>query len=245
MKFHYSTFILAFLLILGSYGKMNAQEEVKKGNYIHKANSIFFAPFNILDFFNPSFQVGYERMIHSKWALQFEYGYIFKKTIFDRIVNPKDKEDEYNNKGYKLRTEVKYFIKKETNFGLYTSLELFYMRNTSGVNGTFVVSDTSINYSFKPEEGFGSNINDIQHTEYYTNDKTKYGINAKFGVKVFPGSFLIESYLGLGIAHRKNKHSDRENINDKEPIHETWDPHLKGEMWIFNLPINVKVGYRF
>lgn len=230
---------------MGSFGKLNAQDEEKKKNYIHKANSIFFAPFNILDPFNPSYQVGYERMIHNKWALQFEYGYIFKKTLLDKIINPDDKENEYNHKGYKLRMELKYFIKKKTKYGLYTSFELFYMRNTSGVNGTFIVSDTAFDYSFEMPEGYETDPREIEYVDYFTNEKTKYGGNVKFGVKFFPGSFMLESYIGLGIANRYNKHSNRENINDKESYPEFWDPHLKGEMWIFNLPLNIKVGYRF
>lgn len=245
MKPLYFKIFLVYLLILFVSIKVYAQEEEKKKNYIHKANSVFFAPFNILDPINPSFQVGYERMVHPKWALQFEYGYILKKTLLDKIINPNDKEDEYNHKGYKLRFELKYFIKKQTNYGLYTSCELFYMRNVSGVNGTFIVSDTSFDYSFEMPEGYETDPREIEYVDYFTNDKTKYGANVKFGVKVFPGSFMLESYIGLGIANRNNKHSGRENINDKESYNDVLHDTVKGEKWIFNLPLNIKVGYRF
>ena len=33
-------------------------------------NAIFFAPFNLFDFVNPNFQIGYERFVAKKWAVQ-------------------------------------------------------------------------------------------------------------------------------------------------------------------------------
>ncbi|MBE7443641.1 MAG: hypothetical protein HS119_14435 [Flavobacteriales bacterium] len=240
MKFHYSTFILAFLLILGSFGKMNAQEEVKKGNYIHKANSIFFAPINLFDPINPSFQVGYERMFYPKWALQIEGAYIIRNGLLMWIF-PHD----YNNRGYKLRLELKYYLKKESNYGLYTSYELFYLKNKSDVYRGFIVSDTSYNYSFEFNEGY-ENDPKIEYIDFYTNEKTKHGMNFKFGFKVYPGSFMLEAHVGMGFVYRINKHTNRENKNDKpEDDSFFYDQNNEGKSWILNLPLNIKVGYRF
>lgn len=247
MKKVYYKIILISLTVLSFTFKTYGQDDNQ--NILEKPNSIIFAPFNLLDPINPSFQLGYERMLNTKWALQIEGGYIINKGLINILLNPQEKEDEYSNKGYKLRLEIKRTLVGKKRIKVYTSCELFYLKNVSEVINQFIVSDIYYDYSFDISneliDGYENNGREIEYDDYFTNDKTKYGANVKCGLKVFTGPVFFETYLGLGIAYRQNKHSNRENINDKPSFDNFLEDNIQGEKWIFNLPANIKVGYRF
>ena len=236
--------VVVILLMLSGLCKMTEVfgQEFSEPPIIYKPNSIVFSPFNLLDAVNPSFQLGYERMINPKWAAQIEGGYIINKGLINIVLNPQESADEYSNKGYKLRIELKRILISQKEFNIYSSGELFYLKNKSEVINQFVVSDPSYDYSF------GSPPNDddsFYYDDYFTNDKSKYGMNIKGGIKVFIGSVFFETYVGLGVALRNNVHTNRENYNDKPLDESVLNNNQRGEMWILNIPLNLKVGYRF
>lgn len=217
-------------------------QEISKQIIFEKPNSILFSPFNLLDPINPSFQLGYERMLNPEWALQLEGGYIINKGLINILLNPQEGSDEYSNKGYKLRFEIKRTLVSKKRIRLYSSCEFFYLKNVSDVINQFVVSDPSYNYSFGTPP---NNEKSYYYDDYFTNDKSKYGMNIKGGIKVFIGQVFIESYTGLGIAYRNNIHSNRENINDASLDESFLNDNLQGEKIILNIPLNIKIGYRF
>lgn len=199
------------------------------------------SPVNLIDPINPSFQLGYQRLLNDNFELQMEYGYIINKALFHYIINPDESKDDYSNKGFKLRIEFKRFLKRNEIFKYYLSGELFYMENVSKVQNQFIVSDPNYNYSFDlPNDG-----GEYGYTDYFTNSKTKYGFNAKFGVKLITSPLFFENYIGIGVAYRNNIHSDRENINDESYDTSSLNDNLPKEMYILNLPLNFKIGYMF
>ncbi len=235
--------ILIFLITLGlSITTEIFGQEVIEPTIIEKPNSILFSPFNLLDPINPSFQIGYERMLNKKWAFQIEYGYIINKGLLNTMLNPQEKANEYSNKGYKLRFELKRTLVSKKEFRVYSSCDLFYLKNVSDVINQFVVSDPSYEYSFGIPP---NNDESYYYDDYFTNDKTKYGINIKGGIKTFTGPVFFEAYLGLGVALRNNVHSNREKNNDESLDKSFLNNNLQGEMWILNIPLNIKIGYRF
>ena len=244
MKKAHNVQALILIALLGLTFNIYAQEK-DNSDKLEKPNSILFAPFNLLDPINPSLQFGYERLLSPKWAIQAEGGYIINKGLLNIMFNPDESADEYSNKGFKLRLELKHIILNKRYFNLYSSFELFYLKNKSDVINQFIVSDTSYSYSFELPEGYQTDPRDIVYDDYFTNDKTKYGANIKFGIKAFIHSFFVEVYVGVGIANRRNKHSNRENIVDESLDDSFLNDNKRGEMLIFNLPINFKIGYRF
>ncbi len=218
------------------------------GDTVNNKNAILFSPLNLFDPINPSFQLGYERMLNEKWALQFEGAYIIVKSI-GHLIDDNSRgipNSDYSNEGFKGRVEIKYVFEDKGNIKLYVSSELFYLKNKSEVVDQFLVSDTTYNYSFDLPYGHESDSRAIEYDDYFTNDKEKYGVNLKFGFKFTPGDhYLLETYIGAGIASRENKHSERENINDQS----SWEGPLNdtqlGKRWILNVPFNIKLGYRF
>ncbi len=226
----------ACFFTLNSFG----QDALKLSDKVKK-NSIIFSPFNLIDPINPSFQVGYQRLLYDKIELQMEYGHIINKALFYYIINPDEGKEEYSNKGFKVRFETKRFFRNEGFFRYYLSGELFYLQNVSKVQNQFLVSDPDYNYSFDlPNDG-----EQYGYTDYFTNSKTKYGFNVKFGIKLVIDPLFFEACNGIGIAYRNNIHSDRENMNDKPYDTSFLNDNIPKKMYILNLPLNFRIGYMF
>lgn len=75
--------LLLLFVATGLYGK-----QLNETNNIERPNSILFSPLNLFDPINPSFQMGYERMLSPKWAVQVEGGYIINKGLINLLLNP-------------------------------------------------------------------------------------------------------------------------------------------------------------
>jgi hypothetical protein len=208
-----------------------------------KKNTFLFAPINLLDFVNPSLQIGYERLLTERLAYQIEAAYIINHSLEEYFIDLVSgiKDCEYTNKGFRIGSELKYIFLKKRKINLYSSVEIFYMQNRSGVVGTFEIVDNTFQYSTPVPDGVDG------YDEFFINDKKKMGLNLKYGLKIFPRakSFTFEPHIGLGIAYRRNKHFDRENPNDTF-YGDFLTFHLKDEnAWVFNFPLNIKLGYRF
>lgn len=235
-----TTLHIIIVIIFGSISIAYSQDQNK--SIVKKPNLIFFAPVNLLDPINPSFQMGYERTLNQKWALQVEGAYIINKGLLNILMNPQESRDEYSNKGFKIRFELKRYLKRTHNLDYYSSFELFYLKNKSFVINQYIVSDPSFVYSFGQANDDGQ---EYYYDDYHLNDKKKYAANIKFGMKFNLESILFETYVGAGIAYRQNTHKYRENMNDKPLDNSFLNDNKPGNVWILNLPINLKIGYKF
>lgn len=207
-----------------------------------RTNSITFAPFNLFDFINPSAQVGYEKRYSNSFAYQIEAAYIVNHSIENYLIDNANgiTDCDYTNKGFKIRGEFKYYFAKGRIIDPYLSAELFYLKNRSGVLSSFIVSDTTYVYSQPRPPG------QTVYEDFYYNDKQRIGINLKFGFKLYLGENLfLEPHLGIGLVYRISKQYDRENLNDQLYGGILDFNNKAGNMWIPNLPFNLKVGYRF
>lgn len=229
--------ILLFLLLVCLAIHVNAQ--TKDSMLYHRPqHAIFFAPLNVFDFVNPSLQFGYERIINDKFSIQLEGAYIINHSVenylIDLLMGVKD--CPYTNSGFRVESELKYFIINKRKFSPYASCELFYLKNKSGVQETFIIKDTTFIYSV--ERPIGTNSYD----QFFINDKQQFGINIKAGIKSYIGKhFFIEPHLGVGIGYRISKQYGRENLDDEPLLFMNED----GNMFILNFPFNFKIGYRF
>ena len=216
--------------------------DTKRTEKIEKPNAIFFAPLNLFDFINPNFQIGYERFIAKKWALQIEGGIIINHSvenyIIDLIKNIKD--CEYTNEGFRVKGSIKYVVLDKRKIKLYISPEMFYLKNKSGIIRDFKISDPDFEYSELVPEGADG------YSQFFYNDEEKMGMNFKAGIKLFLGkNFFMEPHWGLGFAYRNVIQTGRENPND-----ELWDffgifDNAAPNKWVPTLPFNVKLGFRF
>jgi len=230
---------ILILLILCS-AKSFAQKEPTPKNY---RNKLFFAPANLWDVINPSFQVGYERKLSDKWGAQIEAGIIMRHSVLGFLFGDLGNSDYwYTNKGFKVRAEGIYYLQSESakSYNMYFSAEVFYTKNTSRVNDSFEVTDTTFSYPFPLFSGY------YLYDDFFTQVKQRYGFNLKFGVDIKLGKgYFFEPYVGLGIAVKNSEHIGRANPND--PL---WDEsfswhNVQGRFVMINLPWNIKFGKYF
>lgn len=198
-------------------------------------NAVFFAPLNLLDFTNPSIQIGYERFLKPQLSVQIEGGYIIKQSI----VNYFDKdfsEDDQSAKGYKVKLGVKYYWFRDTKIKPYVSCELFHTKNN------LILSH------FRSDYAKSLTVSDSDYENYYAKyDIKRTGLNIKFGVKFPLGKYLfLEPHIGFGIVYndidKKGKlHDDDDSITSK--IAEDFFAIPKS--LDVNLPLNIKLGINF
>ena len=238
MKSFYNSFLI--LCVLSFVSEMAfAQSDLEKS----KNNAVFIAPINLFDVINPSVQIGYERTISDYFSAQIEGGIILRHSVLGFLFEALDRGAYwYTNSGYKLRFELKYSMKDKIRFlkHSYLSCEIFYTKNKSYVNNSFIVSDTTFIYPIERPKGFDA------YDDFFTLDKQRIGLNLKFGAKFFVAkNFFIEPHIGLGLVYRNSKHIGRMNDND-DFYDKVWSFQNKaGEMFIPNFPLNVKFGYKF
>jgi hypothetical protein len=235
-----SPFSLLLLLILAK----SACAQRQKPNLSDRKNTFYLAPLNLFDLRNPCLQIGFERMLKGNIAYQIELGYIINHSVENYIIDKINgiNGDQFSNSGFKLKNEIKYIARKVKGGYLFYAIDIFYTQNRSGVRESFGISDTNFQYStYRPP---GTNAYD----DFFINDMKKYGVNLKAGLKIFfkKRKFVFEPHIGVGIAYRKTKQYDRENINDKLLWNDPMNWNLKnGNMFDISFPLNAKIGYRF
>lgn len=218
--------IIFICFILSSFGQEDAEFRKKEN-----LNAIVFAPFNLFDSANPSFQIGWQRELNKKWEGQVEVGLIMRRSLLDMMGEEEDYEDSLKtiHKGFRLRTELKYYLNENRRIRQYVSSELFYLKNNSKTNAEFISNEKPL------------------YRDVFLNKKRKYGANVKYGVKIsFKKNFLFEPHIGIGISYREISHENRENKNDTL-VNLFWTSNNKiiGNSWVINFPLNIKVGYAF
>ncbi len=197
----------------------DAYARIDKGQY---KNTIKFSPFNLLDFYIPAAQISYERLLLKKISAQIELGYILS------FMNN-------NQKGYKIRGEIREYLKYKEHGASYFGFEIFYT-----------------NTDYWHEGYFHSPVDTFAVHAYSDNVKIRkqlYGFNFKFGRQYAFDQFVFEWYLGLGAKYRDVRESDRANPDDiqimPKDLNIEYAGNIPGRSWVVNFPINIKIGYRF
>jgi hypothetical protein len=197
----------------------DAYDKIEKGQY---KNTFKFGPFNLADFYIPSLQISYERLLRKKLSAQFELGYVIP------IVHN-------SQKGFKLRTEIREYLNYRKYGASYFAFEIYYTNTDYWYEGYFHAPADTFS-----ENGYNDNVKI---------SKQLYGFNMKFGRQYGFGHFVFEWYLGIGAKYRDVKESDRENPNDIHDMPKDFNFWYAGNSpernWVVNFPINIKIGYRF
>ena len=243
-------FVVFTFLVGLSFSFYGYSQDSIKTKKMESPNAVFFAPFNLFDWVNPNFQIGYERFLAKKWAVQIEAGIIISHSIenciVDWITGLKVKDCPYINKGFRIKTSVKYIVLDKRKIKLYVSPEFFYLKNKSGIVRDFLISDHDFEYSIgKAPEGMD------MFKQFFFNDEEKMGVNFKIGIKLLFGKrFFLEPNVGLGFAYRNVIQTGIENPNDK--VYGFWQDldleffdQVAPNKWVITMPFNLKIGIRF
>jgi hypothetical protein len=192
-------------------------------------NQIKIAPFGLVDFVNPRVEVSLERHFSANFSTQLSYG--FMRDILGGGNN-------YSNYvGNRFGIEQKFFVRSADNSRPYFSLELLY-------------SDVT----YKKPEYFGYKAPGVDTFLYTYLDtihlqRTTISFNLKAGRQFYVKRCVLEIAIGLGIKYRNTMHADRIAPFDEmfRPIHPNvyYEAERQGKSFIFNMPLNFRVGYLF
>lgn len=145
-----------------------------------------WAPLSLIDIYS-AVQFALEYRIGGKSAIQAEAGYIFPINISESSIR-----DNYDNmKGYRLRTEYRYYlsIKKNRTDGFYLAPELFFISIKFDERNAVKI----------PLNAFGDFY--YQEKQFKVN-KTIFGYHLKVGYQQLLTDWLvIDFYAGLGVRH--------------------------------------------
>ena len=220
--------IFVALICIPMSGIIAQKKELKKT----KKNSVTVTPFGILNVMNPAIQIGYQRELTDDLIFQIEGGKILKHSLWGFMgVKLYDGAVNYSYSGYMLQTELKKVLSEKgsnINRKSYISGELFYLKNRGNVNNAYRDSNRE------------------RYEDFFVQEKHKYRLAAKFGMQLIFGGYLFVDYsAGIGLAYNHVEHFDRENLNDKSYSSLYGFILKQGNFLRLNIPINIKIGYKF
>lgn len=142
-------------------------------------------------------------------------------------------------KGFRIRPEIRYYLPGRAHtYKLFFAQEISYKR----VNylEEWIEPVRSDPTSWKP---------DYEKITAYEKVKNIYGTSGKMGCQLFfdkPHKFMIELYIGLGLKYRdvdfKNKIPSADSYLEDNNSYTADEPRTG---WDINVPMGIKVGYRF
>lgn len=149
--------------------------------------SISFSPLPLMDHIGmPSIQGGLELSLGKRISWMNEVGIEYRKRL-----NEKTDTSFLDSKGYKLKSELRYYLYPEKNGvlnGGYIGANIFFIHD---------IHNTQLDYYHQKDSSI------IRRDEFGVT-KNVYGINILFGFqeKIFKG-FAIDSYVGMGVRYRE------------------------------------------
>ncbi|MBO9702811.1 MAG: hypothetical protein J7604_21540 [Sporocytophaga sp.] len=220
--------VFGLLTITDGFGQKRPRMFERNNLHKNKLNVVSIYPAGVLNVFDPSFQIGYDRKVRENVIIQLSGGIILPHSIFGYIgilPNP----DYYRFNGFKIMGEIKYILAESISgrHNLFCSLEAFYKKERNEVHGLV---------SPGPSEPY--------YTDYFTVHKEVVGAGLKFGMQFMFGRMIMEFNSGIGLRHNYVIQTNRDNPDDRldgTPNH----LHRQGKYYRLYLPLHYKIGYRF
>ena len=184
-------------------------------------HQVKFAPLRMLNYTAPGLELSYE-IGYGKFSTQLSAAYLIDLVHYIKV------RDKLN--GMRFNLEEKYFIKTTQNrkFRFYFSSEIGYNHVNFVAYERFWIHGTQEDYWARWNKKSRSVL-----------------VNAKVGGQVFAGNFVLDFSAGLGVIFK-----NVEEYN-KPPDEEMLDGILNGILEVAgkhtfpNVPLSVKIGYRF
>lgn len=200
----------------------------------HK-NVIKITPVELIGLATPSFEIGYERFLSSKWSGQATVAYFFSNNYFyfSNGISPQIF-------GGKLGLEGKYYLKNHN--GGYLGIEVYYTYSKNGDYWDF--TDSPLEYG-----GYSYYGDNYWYTDTFTILRQTYNLNIKLGMQQTYKRLSLDMYFGLGARYRDVKHFDK--TNPESVMQPTRHPNFfyifnkESSYWTINIPFNIKIGVHF
>ena len=207
---------ILFFTIFVLMGLVSKSQESK-----YLESQIKFSPLRLLNYTAPGIELSYE-IFYGKFSTQLSAAYLVDMVHYIK-VRPE-------LKGVRFNLEEKYFIKISQN-----RKRRFYCSSEIGYNYV----------DFVAEERFW--MNDIKEDYWarYNKKSRSIIINAKSGMQLLAGNFVFDFSGGFGVIFKNVVDSNKPQ--DEEMIDGVLNGILEiaGKHTFPNVPISVKIGYRF
>lgn len=176
--------------------------------------------------------------------LSYEYRYLKRHStqitgayIFDPFAKT-PLTTWQNMYGYSLALEQKYFLKKTENAWTYASADFNYTDCKFTVIYPFQLKD--------PQDSVEYAHNHLDTISVKHRTKT---FNLRYGAQYSYKRFVVDVNIGLGVRYREVKHLNKLHPDDimDSPRHPVvaYGIIADGDYFMVNIPISLKIGYRF
>ena len=189
---------------------------------------IHIVPLALIDG-NPRLRLGMEYHPRKRIGYSLDVGFGNNQILKYRVFGPHWGND-YSF--FEIRPEIKWYKSKSSEYEVYYSAELFYLRMTDHLsNGFFYPEESSTTLSFD-EASF---------------TKQKIGLNFKTGIKLLVWKkMILDFYGGIGIAVRDINYADFVNLMYFDSGQIEYGPipqELEGNYFVAQFPFGFKIGY--
>ena len=212
--------ILIFTILIFYCGFALGQETISQ-----KINQIKLSPLRVFDPVNPGFEISYEKA----------YGVNLSSQISVALMSDPFTLTQFTNyKGFRFAFEEKFFKNSKDNKRHYYSIEPVYLKVNYSDEGQFI-KDTALN---TPE-----------YWDTFKVSKQTFALNFKYGIQFNFNHFIIDGSIGLGIKYKIVNRSEMidEKAYQVRPRHPNayYKASRAGNYIRPNVPMNIKIGYRF
>ena len=154
---------------------------------LQRRNKITFTPFQLINAYHPSWEIGYERMHSQTRATQFTLG----------LLRSWDNDFSRNSKGFLAGAEHKYFLRSQEKTRWYASLSLEHLRKDHDAFLRFVITDAQGNTEF-PWRTF---------LRLTTVEKRFVSLTPRIGFQHYvTPQLVLDGFFGIGLRYRNVKH---------------------------------------
>jgi hypothetical protein len=198
--------------------------------YEKLTNVISITPLRLIDLFNPAVEITYERRWAPHLSTQFMASYLLPESgirnVFGLAVG-----QAHNAKGFKVSAEQKFYLHPTAPQGFYVSGEVSYLhsRYDQYESGGYFLSGSSYW---------------VSREDIFSVKKQMAVVNFKFGYQHIIDHFTIDCFVGLGLQYKNVVHSNKEAWNHAT-LTGFYNNDIKGVAWMFNVPLNVRLGWAF
>lgn len=196
--------------------------------FAQKNNQVKLSLLNFADNVNPGVEIGYERMYAGRWATQVSY------TFLTTFGAPNFYSEDYLDfSGRRFIIEEKYYLRGKKEHRL---------RHYIAIDYTNLHADMTEAPEFRDAPGSYTYVRDTINISRRT-----YSFNARWGLQIYfiRERFVLDFTAGFGFKHRKVTVTGREAGQGGSKNLDLFGMYRNSDNWKFNVPLNVRLGYRF
>lgn len=195
---------------------------------VPRNNQVKLSLFNLMDNINPGIEIGYERMYAKRWATQVSY------TFLTRLGAANLYSDYYHRfSGRRYIIEQKYYLRS---------------KNESRLRHYVALDYTDLRADAREDREYASAPGSREYVLDTIDIHRKTGaVNIRWGMQLYiiRKRVVLDFTTGFGVKYRRVMITGEDPGLGKAKGWDIFDMYRDTKGWKINLPLNVRVGYRF